>query len=268
MKFKFDHDLHIHSYLSECSSDPEQNKYRILQYAKDNNLRTLCLTDHMWDDAIDGAIDWYKPQNYAHICEILPLPQDKYVRFFFGCETEVDKYNTLAISKKVMDELDFVVIPTTHFHMTDFTISKEDATTHEGMAKNWIERFEAVLDMDLPFYKVGIAHLTCTAIGPGRGKLLETVKAIPELEMERLFKKAAKVGVGIEINSDDMIFESDEAAEIIAKPYRIAKDCGCKFYLGSDAHNPHIFDDVAGIFDRAIDLIGLEESDKIDFLKY
>lgn len=46
MKFKIDHDLHIHSYISECSSDVLQTADRILQYAKDNHLSTVCLTDH------------------------------------------------------------------------------------------------------------------------------------------------------------------------------------------------------------------------------
>ena len=33
-----DHDLHIHSQLSLCSSDPAQTPARILQYAKENRL--------------------------------------------------------------------------------------------------------------------------------------------------------------------------------------------------------------------------------------
>ena len=52
MKFTYDHDLHIHSQLSGCSSDPEQNNERILQYAEENGLHTICLTDHFWDEAI------------------------------------------------------------------------------------------------------------------------------------------------------------------------------------------------------------------------
>lgn len=49
MKFKVDHDLHIHSHLSSCSRDPEQTPERILQYAKENGFKTVCLTDHYWD---------------------------------------------------------------------------------------------------------------------------------------------------------------------------------------------------------------------------
>ena len=54
--------------------------------------------------------------------------------------------------------------------------------------------------------------------------------------MHSLFKKAADLGVGIELNSFDMNF-AEEEAETVLRPYRIAKKCGCKFYLGSDAHS-------------------------------
>jgi hypothetical protein len=34
MRYKIDHDFHIHSGLSSCSSDENQNAERILKYAK------------------------------------------------------------------------------------------------------------------------------------------------------------------------------------------------------------------------------------------
>lgn len=46
MRYVYDHDLHIHSRVSLCSNDPEQTNERILQYAKDNHLNTIFLTDH------------------------------------------------------------------------------------------------------------------------------------------------------------------------------------------------------------------------------
>jgi histidinol phosphatase-like PHP family hydrolase len=78
---------------------------------------------------------------------------------------------------------------------------------------------------------------------------------------ERLFKKAAEVGVGIELNACDMCF-TDEEADIVLRPYRIAKQCGCKFYCGSDAHHPDELDNAKAIFERAIDLLELTEEDK------
>ena len=113
MKFIVDHDYHIHSYLSSCSNDDAQNPTAILEYAKKNQFKKICLTDHFWDDAILGASPWYKPQNLEHIRKALPLPQADGVQFFFGAETEMDKFMTIGCSKESLQSLDFLIIPTT-----------------------------------------------------------------------------------------------------------------------------------------------------------
>ena len=85
MQFQIDHDFHIHSFLSSCSNDPEQNPEWILGYARRHCLKTIVLTDHFWDsDRIDGASDWYRPQDLTHIKSSLPLPQTDGIRFLFG----------------------------------------------------------------------------------------------------------------------------------------------------------------------------------------
>ena len=261
MRYIVDNDLHIHSKISACSADPEQTTERILQYAKDNGLKTVCVTDHFWDESVEGASEWYKPQNYERISCAKPLPQSDEVRFLFGCETELNKDLTLGLSAEKFDLYDFIIIPTTHFHMSGFTLSAEEGASAENRAAAWVRRFEAVLGMDLPFNKVGIAHLTCGLIAPTRDMYLETLKLIPSTEMERLFTKAAKLGVGIELNASDMNF-ADEEADTVLRPYKTAKGCGCKFYLGSDAHHPNKFSKVKSIFERAIDLLNLTEDDK------
>ncbi len=79
--------------------------------------------------------------------------------------------------------------------------------------------------------------------------------------MERVFAKAAKVGVGIELNIGDMKFQDSEA-DTVLRMFRVAKAYGCKFYCGSDAHHPKSLDRAKEIFERAIDLLELSEDDK------
>ena len=87
---------------------------------------------------------------------------------------------------------------------------------------------------------------------------------IPTDEMERLFSKAKDVGIGIELNKADMSFKDDEADRVL-RMFKVAKGCGCKFYLATDGHHPKNFENSIEIFDRAITLLNLQESDKIDF---
>ena len=262
MKFKIDHDYHIHSQLSSCSRDPEQTPDRILQYAKENGLSRICLTDHYWDSAVDGASQWYRPQDFDHIAKAMPLPQDEEVEFLFGCETDMDKLMTVGIPAARFDEFDFIIIPTTHLHMTGFTISNEDAESNERRAQLWVERLDALLHKSLPFGKIGLAHLVCGLIKrESREEYLTVLSLIPDAEMERLFTMAAELGCGIELNQSDMSFGDDEA-DVVLRPFRIAKSCGCKFYLGSDAHHPTQFEKSKGVFERAVTLLDLKESDK------
>ena len=55
---------------------------------------------------------------------------------------------------------------------------------------------------------------------------------------------------------------SDDEAEQVLRMFKIAKKCGCKFYLGSDAHTNKGFEGVNEIFERAIKLLELTEEDK------
>ena len=210
MKFKVDHDYHIHTYLSSCSRNPEQNIDFILGYAKQNGLRSLCITDHFWDDAVEGSSKWYAPQNLEHIREILPFPDDAEVNILFGCEGELRRDLTLGISREKFDCFDMIVIPTTHMHMSGFTVSEDGSETVEERAALWVERLDALLSMDLPFRKVGIAHLACFLINrKSEEDYLATVKAIPDGEMTRLFTKAAGLGVGIELN-DGVLLQGED----------------------------------------------------------
>lgn len=266
-KYKVDHDYHIHSFLSACSADTEQTTDRILKYAKENSFSSICITDHYWDSDISGVSGWYAPQNFEHISQSLPLPCDKDVRFLFGCECEMDRFTRLGIPKHRFDDFDFIIIPTTHMHMTGFTVFKEDKENTPRRARLWIERLDALLGKDLPFKKIGVAHLVSTLINPvSREETLKTLALIPNEEMERLFSKAAKLGVGIELNKYDMTFDESEA-DTFLRPFKIAKHMGCKFYLGTDAHHPDFFYDAKEVFERAVDMLGLCENDKFHIEK-
>ncbi|MBE6583352.1 MAG: PHP domain-containing protein [Ruminococcaceae bacterium] len=264
MRYKYDHDLHIHSRCSICSEDPGQTVERILQYAKDEKLHTICLTDHYWDEDVYTWNQFYKPQGFAHVSSVLPLPKADGIRYLFGCETDMDADANLGIPERRYDDFSFIIIPTTHFHMGTFVLTQEenDDPTLRGRADGWIRRFDEVLSKDLPFRKVGLAHLGTTLLDTrSREAYLKVMDLIPTEEMERLFAKAAELGVGIELNRDDMMFKDDEEDRVL-RMFRIAKNQGCKFYLGSDAHSQHWLINSRDVFERAIHRLGLEESDK------
>ena len=259
-KFLCDHDLHCHTILSACCHDERQTPANMLAVAEAHGYSTLCITDHLWDNAVPGASEWYQPQDIAHVKQSLPLPKSDNVRFLFGCETEMDRFMTVGVSKERLDEFAFIIVPTTHFHMTGFTIPAE-LVSPVDKADFWLRKLNALLALELPFHKIGIAHLTCGLIDRNRQTFLDTIAAIDTDGMYRAFRRAAACGVGIELNADDMKC-TDAETEIVLRPFRIAKEVGCKFYMGSDAHHPKALDEAKAIFERAIDRLELSEEDK------
>ena len=263
MRFPVDHDYHIHSKLSSCSRDPEQSTAHILEYAKEHGYRQICLTDHFWDETVDGASRWYTPQNYDHVRQSLPLPQAEGIEFLFGVETEMTKDNILGISPDRYDAFDFIIVPISHFHMVGFTLSEEDAATVEGRANRFLAKLEAVLSMPLPFHKIGLAHMANDTIG-GRDLTMycQVLRQITGERLRALFTKAAALGVGIELNTSCLAFRSEEEAQAVTDFYTVAKECGCKFYIGTDAHHPNQFVNQKDVAQRFIDRLGLTEEDR------
>ena len=263
MKFQIDHDLHIHSHLSSCSHDENQTPESILAYARKEGLKKIAITDHFWDEKVDGASEWYAPQNFEHIRAPLPLPKEDGISFFFGCESEMDKFFTLGITKERLNSFDFIIIPTSHLHMSGFTID-ENLTSAEERAKYYMERCHRLLDYDLPFHKIGLAHFTCGLMARNcEGTRDDILSYISDGEFAELFTKAAKCGIGIELNTAI----SDATNPSALRPYKIAKECGCKFYLGSDAHSVKDFALSRQRFSSMIDALGLTEEDKFPFAK-
>ena len=268
MRFIYDHDFHIHSQLSLCSGDPEQNPQRILAYAKQNNLKKIVLTDHYWDERIPGASGWYQQQNTAWVSKWGPLPQADGIQFLMGAETDMAADGTIGVDRKTMERLDFVIVPTTHLHMGGFTCRGDEDELER--AKLWVSRFEHLLRADLPFERVGLAHMTCSLIAYKMDYRL-ALRSIPDADKIRLFRAAADRGMGIELNFTavnrdgvKMTWEND-VDEL--RPYQLAKDCGCKFYIGSDAHKTPGLDAQKANAEAIIDLLGLTEDDKFAFAK-
>ena len=262
MKFAYDHDLHIHSRLSSCSNDPGQTPEAILEYAKRNNLKTVILTDHCWNLDSVKPEDWYVPQNFEHIQKNLPLPKAQGVEFLFGAEADMNLDGIVGFDKKDFNKIDFLNVAITHLNKVGFTITEEESLTPEGKAAVLLKRFEALLNSDLPFHKVGIAHITDGLIHrTDREFRMKILNLLPENKLIDLFSKARDLGAGVEINAS-AVNCPEECLDTVLRIYRIAKECGCKFYVGTDTHHPGDFDVRIKRVKKFVGLLGLIEEDK------
>lgn len=262
MRYIPDHDLHIHSQLSPCSSDPNQTPAAILAYGIASGFRLLNLTDHCWDRDVECPCNTWGPMTDAMSC--LPLPQNKRCHFIYGIEADMNQFNVLGISKEHAEMLDFCVIATNHMHLYGFASNPEiHGYGAEERARRYKERLHAVMEMDLPFHKCGLAHFTTGLVC--EKDPMSWHAYFSDAELKDIFTKAAKLGMGIELNFNPDSYKGRDLITIL-RPYLIAKEVGCKFYFAGDAHHPGDFYGMRERNERIISLLTLEESDKMPFI--
>ena len=252
-------DLHCHSYLSACCHDKKLTADVMLEFADKHDYGALCITDHLWDSAVPNPSNWYRPQDIEHVKSSLPLPKGK-TPFYFGCETELPANCIPALKKENFDLFDFVVIPPNHMHMNGL-VRPDGIDSPEKMARLMEDRLETLIEQDLPFNKIGIAHLTCGLMYV-EGKAADVVAKMDEARLLRIFKAYAQAGAGIELNIGCIMTEYDEHPEEMLLLYRIAKEAGCLFYASSDAHEIKSLNLVPTHLPFLIEKLGLTEKDQ------
>ena len=262
MKYQIDHDIHIHSQISPCSRDENQTKEAIFAYGMTLGLKLLCVTDHFWDLQVDfkGLPGWTDVGN-GRWKSILPLPQGDSCKFLFGAEVDMNAAEVVGKTEETHDQMDFCIVSVGHLWLKGFTVPG-DAPTLDFQAKKELykSRLLSLLNRDdLDFTKIGIGHFT-------HGFEKECLACFSDREYEEIFSLIAQKGAGVELNFT--LPEADEEyTKEILRPYEIAKQMGCKFYLGGDAHHPSGFTNNKKKFETMIDSLALTEDDKWEFVK-
>lgn len=236
---KIEHDIHLHTHLSLCAQ-PEATVEEYVRYAKAQGIRTIGISDHFWDESVPGAWEWYQKQNYAHILESkedIKRCEGDGVKILFGAECEYS-YAThgVAITPEIASELDFLLVPNSHTHMTMPKNFYEDRRRH---AEFMLNAYYDIIESDVSEYITAIAHPFDAVCCPYDNE--ECYREISDAEFRDCFKKTAEKGIGIEINTAS--FAKKDIALIEKSGYlrmvRLARECGCKFTFGTDSHHPN-----------------------------
>ncbi len=256
MKYIIDHDLHNHSLVSPCSRDSRQSKEAILAYALTNNYSLIGLSDHLWPDTRD--------QIWSYLED---LPQSNRCRFLKGAEVEMHMSGDVVIYDNELEKVDYYILALTHVHLLGYVTDPAKAPLSvEATAQYVKERIYKALSMDLPFERVGLAHITWIP-QPAGHHITECLALFSDQEWEDIFGRIAKLGMGVELNLRPLDYSPEQLSQVL-RPYQIAKRMGCKFYLGGDAHHPEDFtQNRVEKFQTIVDLLELTEDDKWEFIK-
>ena len=255
------HDFHLHTKISLCAK-PEATLDLYLRKASECGLKKIAITDHLWDHNIDGWPKWYGVQHFDRIKTIRPAIDEHNktggVKVLFGAEAEYSYSNRRpAISPEVAEQLDMLLVPNSHTHIT---MPKDFYEPHEKHMQYMIDAFWDIINSDVAKYITAIPHPFMAVGCPyGSGTLIEHTD---DDVFKRCFSAAAEKGIGLELNPN--YIRKETLAEAFEDPIfrmlRIGKECGCKFTVGSDAHNEADYDNFDKIYVIS-EILELKEDD-------
>ena len=216
-------------------------------------------------------------------------------------------YDVLGMGKEAAEQLDFVLIPHTHVHMRNFVMPATDDVKNARdnvaelfaavkgitperaraianslpepelepfMVEKKVDYIKFVSDFMVNSFRslmnnetlktysdivpVSVAHpFQPVGSWPQRAAMVELIS---DDTFGELFEMAAKRGIGLEINGSAKTPETQRICTI-------AKECGCKFTLGSDAHSREVLKTKIFETDAGTDALGLTEYDFMDFVR-
>jgi histidinol phosphatase-like PHP family hydrolase len=204
-------------------------------------LETIGFADHVWVNPEWAPSQWYRPQGAGQIEKLRNdlAATESPLRALVGCEAETIAPGRFGITPAFAESLDFVLLACDHFHMTGF-VEQPTSRTPRAVAEHLLRFFCSAVQSGLadiiphPFYPCGFLDLYDAAIA-----------AIPDEEFLEAFGLAAECGVAVEITAaffppsqggypDRPEFSPDTPLRAL----QLARRAGCRFSLGSDAHQP------------------------------
>ena len=267
------HDFHIHTERSLCAyRDAFAKDY--IEKAKKMGLKKIGFADHFWDSAYK-PLDFlfYEIQNFDHLATIkeeIKNADTEGISVYFGCEAEYSPEHGVAITEECAEKFDFITVSNSHTHKTmpaEYAKPDYKKIHTEFMVRAYLN----ILESPVSKHILSMAHPFDAVCCPYDNNILKQMVTDDTFKM--LFSKTAERGIAVEINIGTMkaFDESNvESAEEI-RMFNIAKEMGCKFVFGSDAHNVHNYDTYyLQKCKMMADVLSLKESDMFDldaFLK-
>lgn len=238
-------DLHVHTNLSFCADQQLATPQNMCHAAKKSGFDTVCFSNHLWDSDVSGASPWYEPQNFTHAMQIKEqLPREKEMRLLIGGECEFFTYrgNIFALTEPHAKELDLVLVPHSHSHMTGYVASEEDCSSIEKQASFLLKSFLAVINHPLASYIDVVVHPFAALCNP---KWLDcAVDFIDDRSLYDALALAAQKQIAIEVNAGILKNKTAEQMNTsgFIRMFRLALEAGCHLTFGSDAHTPGAYE--------------------------
>lgn len=234
---KITHDFHVHTKLSICANETATVE-NYIAHAKRLGIQKIGFSDHFGAKDIPNARGFYRAHPYEHNAELkdtLAALHEPDIKFYFGCETE---YHTpkrdIALTEEEAEKFEFILVPNSHTHMI---MPKDYIGNYDKHVEFMIMAYEDILNSPLSRYVTAMAHpfdVCCHTYGSD-----VLIPMISDDTFKRLFDQTAEKNIAFEINISytKNMTPAQIADDCHIRMFRLAKECGCKFIFGSDAHD-------------------------------
>ncbi|MBP3667897.1 MAG: hypothetical protein J6K29_12715 [Clostridia bacterium] len=264
-------DLHVHTNKSLCAPrSTEPGSY--VPCCEPEGIRLIGISDHVYPEDMLTRYGYPDDKRVGRLLELRPVLREAEaqsgIRFLLGCE--IDYFPCVGhpyISPEESADFDYVLFASSHILNYPNMYTEYDLHNPDVLRRLTIDRFVAACKLDYPV-PMGICHPLYPICSPFQAEIID---GISDATLNELFSMAAEKQISMEIHAclfrrDTPLNQhglSDHYLRILAA----ARDCGCKFHLGSDAHDPTAF---LGSHDRlrkAAELLGLTEAHIWDVAK-
>ena len=266
---KITQNIHMHTSLSSCAVRDASVAGYVEDAVKSGEFKLLGFTDHLWDSDVPGCTGWYRPQNVEHVLQLkkdLPASGEMNgVKLLFGCETEFINGGILCLTEEHAELFDYLLVPHSHCHM-NVVMPREYADDPKKYAQFLMDSFMRLVNHPMA-KKITIAAHPFVA-GTSHMRYNEIQSHIPNSYFYEAFAAAKEAEIAIEMNGSCLVYLPEEEipnCEYV-RIFSIAKECGCRFTYGSDAHDHRYGPDgrklhlVEAFFDQC----GITEADMLN----
>ena len=252
---KIAHDIHTHNVYSKCCKDKGASTSAYIAKEIELGIKLFGLSNHIWDENVSGASDWYKNQTIL-LCEeakyaLKNAPAE--ITCLFGAETEYFAcQDLLGMSVEGAKHFDYLIVPHSHLHMrnevmwdypeirekrqeiaakvlesnpylSEKAITRMKNSLNESVLMEYIPEFKT----DIGEYIIGAAFDNCHSLFENP-VFLEICKTVPTV----LSHPFGLVGVPLSRRNEYLALRPDED---YAECFKKAKELGVSIEINTDS---------------------------------
>jgi len=246
-------DLHLHTNLSGCApADTTIQTY--LAHCAEEGIQRIGISNHLYSHrGIDHTLQIRD--------EIRALQNTASVEILVGCEMELFYDEDIMLQKENASLFDYVMIAPSHIFNKMRHYENFDLSTSENIRKIIIDNFKraCVLDLGVP---TAICHPLYPICAPAQQEILD---GMTDQMLTECYSMAAEHQKCIEIHAclyrGSVDLDEDGLSPSYIRMLSIAKQCGCRFYFGTDAHRASDFVGRHALLERGAKRAGIGEED-------